>query len=138
MRQVFSSTRLENVEGVAQLLRDDGIEVRVTHGRSYKGGLRGDFSYREGEHTGPKPSVWVVKSEDQPRAREILRGAGLLDSTRKPSDGLAPHDSYLTPTFRDEVPVVARTTVQRRAFRIKLGLLLVIGVILALTLLRAF
>ena len=60
MRQVFSSQRLENVEGVARLLRDAGIEVRVTHGRSYKGNRRGTFSYREQE--GPQPAVWVVRS----------------------------------------------------------------------------
>ena len=30
MRQVFSSPRLENVERVAELLREQGIEVRVT------------------------------------------------------------------------------------------------------------
>ncbi|HXH00735.1 MAG TPA: pathogenicity-like protein, partial [Xanthomonadaceae bacterium] len=34
MRQVFSSIRLETVEGVAKLLRDAGIQVRITNGRS--------------------------------------------------------------------------------------------------------
>ena len=56
--------------------------MRITNGRSYKGGLRGDFSYRDDSRSEPNPAVWVVKSEDQPRAREILREAGLLDSTR--------------------------------------------------------
>ena len=36
MRQVFTSPRLENVEGVAQLLRDAGVEIKVTDARSYK------------------------------------------------------------------------------------------------------
>ena len=49
MRQVFSSPRLENVEGIAKMLEDEGIEVRITHGRSYKGGWGGRRSYREGE-----------------------------------------------------------------------------------------
>ena len=40
MRQVFTSPRLENAERVAQLLRDAGIEVKLQHGRSYKGALR--------------------------------------------------------------------------------------------------
>ena len=30
MRQVFSSPRLENVEAVAELLRKEGIEVRIS------------------------------------------------------------------------------------------------------------
>lgn len=132
MRQMFSSTRMENVEGVAQLLRDDGIEVRVTHGRSYKGGLRGDFSYRESEQSGPKPAVWVVKSEDQTRAREILRNAGLIDTTRKPAG------DDVVPAFREEPVTVAPTSLQRRAFRIKIGLLLAIGAIVLMALLRAF
>ena len=55
MRQVFSSPRLENVERVAQLLRDDGIAVKVTQRRAYKGGLRGDFSYRDDTRTEIRP-----------------------------------------------------------------------------------
>ncbi|HWI24375.1 MAG TPA: pathogenicity-like protein, partial [Lysobacter sp.] len=41
MRQVFSSPRLENVEGIAKFLEEHGIEVRITQGRSYKGGWSG-------------------------------------------------------------------------------------------------
>src|SRR3546814_20178437 len=86
MRNVFTSARLENVERVAKLLEDDGIEVRITNGRSYKGGIRGNFSYRgDGNKL---PEVWVVRSADQPRARAMLREAGLLDTTRHP-----PHSS---------------------------------------------
>lgn len=79
MRQVFSSPRLENVERVAQLLRDAGIEVQILNGRSYKGNRRGAFSYRE-DTGGPRPAVWVTRSDEQPRARELLREAGLLQS----------------------------------------------------------
>ncbi|ATD67311.1 hypothetical protein CNR27_07545 [Luteimonas chenhongjianii] len=79
MRQVFSSPRLENVERVAQLLRDAGIEVQILNGRSYKGNRRGTFSYRE-DAGGPRPAVWVTRSDEQPRARELLREAGLLQS----------------------------------------------------------
>ncbi|MCD9027669.1 hypothetical protein LDO26_05540 [Luteimonas sp. BDR2-5] len=79
MRQVFSSARLENVEGVANLLREAGIEVQITNGRSYKGNRRGNFSYRD-TPTGDRPAVWVVRSDQQPQARELLRGAGLLQS----------------------------------------------------------
>ena len=45
MRQVFTSTRLENVEGVAKLLGEHGIETKITQGRSWKGNSRREFSY---------------------------------------------------------------------------------------------
>jgi hypothetical protein len=125
VRQVFASPRMENVERVAALLKDAGIETRTTHARSYKGGLRGDFSYLDHVRTDPIPAVWVVKSEDQPAAREILRAAGLLDSTRKET-------GYTLPVFRTEEPLAADDPARKRAFRLKAGLLLVISVVLVL------
>src|SRR3546814_12020332 len=86
MRKVFTSARLENVERVAKLLEDDGIEVRITNGRSYKGGIHGNFSYRGEGNT--MPEVWVVRSADQPRARASLREAGLMASPRHRPDSL--------------------------------------------------
>lgn len=113
MRQIFSSPRIENVEGVAQLLRDAGIEVRLTNGRSYKGQRRGGFSYRE-DAENPPPAVWVVRSEDQVRARELLREAGLIDSTR---------DSFVSPAFRFEPRTQAADPARRRASKIRMLLL---------------
>ncbi|HEY5805731.1 MAG TPA: hypothetical protein VIT90_18800 [Lysobacter sp.] len=112
MRQVFSSQRLENVESVAQMLRDADIEVRITNGRSYKGGRRGTFSYSEAG--GPKPAVWVVRSDDQVRAREILREAGLLESTR---------EKFAGPSYRFEAESQAKSPSQSRMLRIKLVLM---------------
>ena len=125
MRRVFASPRLENVERVAQLLADAGIQTRVTHGRSYKGGLRGDFSYRDHTRSEPIPAVWVVRSEDQPTARELLRSSGLLDSTRMET-------GYALPVFRTEEPAAADDPGRKRAFRLKAGLLLAIVVVVAL------
>ncbi len=125
MRQVFSSPRLENVERVAKLLRDAGVETRITHGRSYKGKLRGEFSYRDHTREEPVPAVWIVHSEDQPTAREILRSAGLLDSTRGET-------GYTLPLFRTEIPIAADDPARRRAFRLKAGLLLAIAVVILL------
>ena len=81
MRQVFSSPRLENVEAVARMLEEQGIEVQVVNGRSYRGGLRGNFSYRDHVDSGPRPAVWVVRSDQQPGARQLLREAGLLKTS---------------------------------------------------------
>lgn len=81
MRQVFSSPRLENVERMAEIMREAGIEVQVTGGRSYKGGRRRQFSYREAPRGDETAAVWVVRADDLPKARQILREAGLLAST---------------------------------------------------------
>lgn len=124
MRQVFSSPRLENVERVAELLREQGIEVRVTNGRSYKGSRRGNFSYRESANEDPAPAVWVVKSDDQPQARQILRDAGLLDSGRSPTRYV---DVSTVSRGDDALEAVAK----RRAFRIRAGLMLGIAIALA-------
>ncbi|MDI9240521.1 hypothetical protein QLQ15_16575 [Lysobacter sp. LF1] len=126
MRQVFSSQRLENVESVAQMLRDADIEVRITNGRSYKGGRRGTFSYSD--EAAPKAAVWVVRSDDTVRAREILREAGLLESTR---------ESFAGPTFHlssSETPAHVKS--QTRALRIKLVLLAGIVVVGALAIMN--
>ena len=85
MRQIFSSARLETVEGVAELLNQNGIQTRITNGRSYKGNRRSRFSYTEqNRETRSNPTVWVVFPDDQPKARTLLREAGLLETTRTP------------------------------------------------------
>ncbi|MBA2237476.1 MAG: hypothetical protein H0W24_02065 [Lysobacter sp.] len=129
MRQVFSSPRLENVEGVAQLLRDAGIEVRIVDGRSYKSHLRGNFSYLDNESS--RPAVWVVRSEQQLPARELLREAGLMDSTRGQS-------SYTMPVFRSEARTPAGNAARRRATLMKVGLLAVIAVVMVLGMVLTF
>ncbi|TXH64695.1 MAG: hypothetical protein E6Q88_15155 [Lysobacteraceae bacterium] len=124
MRQVFSSPRLENVERVAQHLREHAIEVRITNGRSYKGSRRSDFSYREQDTSGAMPAVWVVKSDDQPRARELLREIGLLDSARSPT-------SYLPTSILQGNDAGGRAdAARRRAFRVRAALF--VGIALAL------
>lgn len=123
MRQVFSSPRLENVERVAQLLRDAGIEVRINNGRSYKSHIRGDFSYRDQDS--PRPSVWVIRSDQQAPARALLRDAGLIDTTRG-------ENAYKLPSFRTEAPVAITDPARRRALIMKAGLLAVIVVVLGL------
>lgn len=129
MRKVFSSRRLENVEGVARLLREAGIEVRITDGRSYRGNRRGNFSYSD--RSGPTPAVWVVRSDQQVTARELLREAGLIDTTR--GEG-----SYVSATFRERPAQEAggRSPAQKRMFRIKVGLILVAVAIAGVAMMR--
>ena len=126
MRQVFTSQRLETVEGVAHLLEEAGIAVHISNGRSYKGGMGGQFSFSDPKPARKQPALWIKHPEDQPRAREILREAGLLDSTR-PDQGA----NYVFRESEDEAP--------RRGnwgWRIRVGLLALIAVVAFLTLNR--
>lgn len=127
MRKVFSSLRLENVEAVAQLLRDAGIEVRITDGRSYKGKMRSRASYSD--QSAVEPAVWTVHSEDHIRARDVLRENGLLESTR-------PTDSFQPLSFRHDETVVQKSPAQKRMFRFKMVLLAGMAVIIVLAMLR--
>ena len=126
MRKIFSSQRVENAEGVAQMLREAGIEVRLTNGRSYHSKRRGQFSYLDNTLGDDKlPTVWVVRADDQTRAREILRDARLLDTTRRDH----PVAEY---AFRD---APGEGNGRRWAWRIRIALLLVIaGLVLTMVL----
>jgi hypothetical protein len=130
MRQVFSSPRLENVEGVARLLREAGIEVRISHGRSYRSGWSGRRSYRDDATGGPQAAVWVIKSEEQPKARALLREAGLLLDTTMPTDSYLPDPALV----RSERPGIGSGS---RATRIKIILLVAIALVIALSFMRA-
>ncbi len=82
MRQVFSSPRIENVERIVTLLGEAGIETRVTNRRAYAGHDYKGPSYSAKQDPSTWPAVWIVKAEDQPRARAILRDIGIAPATR--------------------------------------------------------
>ena len=127
MRQIFNSQRVETVEGVAKLLREAGIEVRITNGRSYHSKRGSQFSYLDTSKATTHPTLWVVHANDQPRAREILRDARLLETTRRdhPTAEFA---------FRDQV---AETAPSRNwAWRLRIGLLLLIAAVAMVVVLR--
>jgi hypothetical protein len=131
MRQIFSSPRLENVEGVAKLLTEAGIENKISESRGYRAVSRREFSYvpaRQDTQPTP-PSVWVVKSEDYKRARELLMDAGLLDETRTSS-------SYLPETLQaKETPKLPQ---RQRISRMRIALLFAVGAMAFWTILRMF
>lgn len=127
MRQVFSSQRIETVEGVAKMLGDAGIPVFISNGRSYHSKRGGQFSYTEPVKPQLQPAVWVRHAEDQPRARELLREAGLMETTRP---GYGP-----SLTFRsDQEP--AATPQRSWAWRIRLILLALIALAAAVMWMR--
>jgi len=126
MRQIFTSQRMETVEGVAKMLTDAGIEVHVANARSYRGQRNSQFRYTEPLPKGLQPSVWIRRPEDQPRAREILREAGLLETTRP---GSGPTLNFTS--TQDEAP--ARSS---WAWRIRVLLLLGLAVAAFVTVMR--
>ena len=126
MRQVFRSQRLENVELAADLLRKQGIEVKIANGRSWRGYRRGNFSYdlRKARDPDTLPSLWIINADDQPRARRILRELGLLESTREGYADALPNDRFsFTPGSGANSPTRKR---------MRIGLLAMIGIVIAL------
>ena len=128
MRPVFTSLRIETVEGVVKLLEDAGIEVHLANGRSYHSKRSGQFSYAEPMKLKQQPSVWVKRAEDQPRAREILREAGLLATTR--------------PTQGEPLVFAGADTIEEKpkrplAWRIRVALLIAIAIAALVTVLRS-
>lgn len=82
MRQIYTSPRVENVDRVVALLHDAGIETSVTNRRAWAG-----HDYRRPSYSSPPerdswPQVWIVRAEDQPRARALLREVGIEPATR--------------------------------------------------------
>lgn len=130
MRQMFTSQRMETVEGVAAMLRDAGIEVHISNGRSYHSKRRGQFSYLDKPSDKPMPAVWVVRAQDQPRARDLLRKAGLLDSTRQHDELQHTSVAEFRPRLQQDAPR------SRWTWRIRIGLLLLVAAISVFTTLR--
>lgn len=126
MRQIFSSQRLENVEGVAKLLRDAGIETYVSEARSYKGNRRGTFKYSESERGMSQPGVWIVNADDVTRARQLLVDAKLIESTKP--------DSYLP---RPPDSKVGTNVPLARAHRFRLAVLMILSLAVIATMVKA-
>ena len=127
MRQVFTSLRIETVEGVVRLLEEAGIEVYLANGRSYHSKRGGQFSYAEPMKLKQQPSVWVRRAEDQPRAREILREAGLLATTRPTQNEPLVFAGEAAPEEKSKRPL---------AWRIRIALLIAIAIAAFVTILR--
>ncbi len=83
MRQIYTSPRAENVERVVELLNKAGIQTTLTNRIGWKGGQWKRFSYSSGGNERDSwPQVWVVNSNDQTQARQILREVGLEPAVR--------------------------------------------------------
>jgi hypothetical protein len=76
---------VEQVEGAATLLNEAGIETSIQNGRSYKGGRRRNFSFRETPDSAKAAVLYVTHNGDLPEARRLLREAGLMEPGQRES-----------------------------------------------------
>ena len=82
MRQIYTSPRVENVDRVVAMLAEAGIETSVTNRRNWSGSSYQRASYSAKQNPESWPQVWIVKAEDQPRARQLMREAGIEPAVR--------------------------------------------------------
>ena len=82
MRQIYTSPRTENIDRVVALLAEAGIETSVTNRKNYGGHDYKGPSYTAKVDSSTWPQVWIVHSEDQTRARSMLREIGIEPPTR--------------------------------------------------------
>jgi hypothetical protein len=82
MRQIYTSQRTENIDRVVALLAEAGIETSVTNRSNYAGHDYMGPSYTAKIDSSTWPQVWIVHSEDQTRARALLREVGIEPPTR--------------------------------------------------------
>jgi hypothetical protein len=123
MRDIYTSPRQENIQRVVALMAEQGIQTTVNNRRTYQGADWKKFSYTARGDRDSWPQVQVVRSEDQTRARQILRNAGLEPATRFADELAAARSAGDTSTHK------------RASMRIKLVVLaLIVGVAMLIAL----
>lgn len=80
MRVIYTTPRLENAERVAEMMAKEGIGVRLLYGPHFRRPTWRGANYRQTDNPGHWPRVLVLNNGDLPRARGVLRSAGLLAS----------------------------------------------------------
>ena len=122
MRAVYRSLRVEQVEGAATLLNGAGIETSIQNGRSYKGGRRRNFSFRETPDSAKAAVLYVTHNGDLPEARRLLPEAGLMDPGQR--------ESYLPQELQFQQREERKGRIDPR--RLRTVLLMMIVIIIAL------
>ena len=108
MRQIYTSPRVENVDRVVALLGEAGIATSVTNRRAWAGQDFRRHSYSARQDSADWPQVWVVNAEDQPRARAMLREAGVEPATRHAEELARSRQSAAAPDRRRSLAIYLR------------------------------
>jgi|SRR5579859_2621828 hypothetical protein len=78
MRQLYTSPRQENIDRVAALLTEQGIECTIENRSNYKRQTYQRFSYSQRtENRENWAQVWVTRADDYTRARALLKELGI-------------------------------------------------------------
>jgi hypothetical protein len=80
----------------------------VTNRRAWAGHDYKRPSYSARQDSGEWPQVWVVNAEDQPRARALLREAGVEPATRHSEDLARSRNTAAKPDQRRALAVYLR------------------------------
>lgn len=124
MRQLYTSPRQENIDRVASLLTEMGIECTIENRSNYRRPTYQRFSYTQRhENRDNWAQVWVTRADDYTRARAVLKDMGI--------DPVIRHGEELA-LARNATPEMKRQTVAVRIRRIVL--LAVAGAFLVLML----
>lgn len=110
MRQLYTSPRPENIDRVAALLTEQGIECTIENRSNYKRQSYQRFSYSQrNENRDNWAQVWVSKADDYTRARAVLKEMGIEPVVR--------HGEELA-LARNPTPEMKRQSVATRIRRI--------------------
>lgn len=78
MRQLYTSPRQENIDRVAALLAEKGIECTITNRSIWNRNSYQRFSYSQRqENRDTWPQLWVNKADDYTEARAALKELGI-------------------------------------------------------------
>lgn len=124
MRQLYTSPRQENIDRVAAMLSEQGIDCTIENRSNYRRPTYQRFSYSQrNEDRDNWAQVWVTKADDYTRARALLKELGIEPVVR--------HGEELA-LARNPTPDMRRQSMASRFRRIVM--LAVAGAILVLML----
>ncbi len=110
MRQLYTSPRQENIDRVAALLAEQGIECTIENRSNYRRPSYQRFSYSQrNENRDNWAQVWVTRADDYTRARALLKELGIEPVVR--------HGEELA-MARNPTPEMRRQSIATRMRRI--------------------
>ncbi|WP_109126616.1 DUF2007 domain-containing protein [Dyella sp. C11] len=110
MRQLYTSPRQENIDRVAALLTERGIDCTIENRSNYKRQTYQRFSYSQRQDNRDNwAQVWVTRADDYTRARALLKELGIEPVVR--------HGEELA-LARNPTPEMKRQSVATRMRRI--------------------
>ena len=110
MRQIYTSPRPENIDRVAALLAEHGIDCSIENRSNWNKRSYERFSYSQRKENRDRwEQVWISKADDYTRARTLLRELGIEPVIR--------HGEELA-LARNPSPEMQRRSVANRVRRI--------------------